>query len=249
MIIIRKEQGNVIELVIIGVLVLGVIGLLVWRFTGASQLTSQSPGAESKASTSTVTDTSSQTSTSLAQFTSKKYLIRFWYPSAWSVSEKIYNDETDWYSSAVTVKDQGGNIVAQLSTGGQFGGGCPEDSVYLDATTITDAPVTIRGIGTAHYGYTIVKNEAGGYNISYGLNNGTLAVGTKKIQCPGMSINYKYIVNASNSALGAMIFGSWVINIESDAKAFGTLEEAKSYASSDVMKQVEAMVTSLSIGE
>lgn len=52
----KSEQGNVIELVIIGVLVLAVIGLVVWRFVGTSNDSRLSQQNQTITTPSTATD-------------------------------------------------------------------------------------------------------------------------------------------------------------------------------------------------
>lgn len=205
-------------------------------------------------STGTTNSTQSKNETtgkvvSLKEFTSQKYLLRFKYPSAWSISETIYTDDPAWYSSSVVVKNQSGGVVAQLGTGGQFGGACEPDAPTFTATTVIDSPITIANLETAHFGYTIVANENGSYTPYYGLNNGKLPLGTEQVQCPGMSVGYQYIVTAKDSPIGAVTFGSWAASSNDATPPFASFDAAKQYASSDEMKQIEAMITSLTIGQ
>lgn len=244
----KSEKGNVIELVVIGVLVLTVVGLLVWRFVGSNQTQTKTEQSSSEQSTESAT-AQAGTQASLKQFTSSKYLIRFNYPSSWSVKEVVNEDTADWYQSVVTVKNASGTTVAQLGTSGQFGGACTDDQPWQEATTVSDKATVIKGLETAHYGYTIVKGTDNSYGITYGLNNGELPVGVQKVQCPGMAVGYKYIVHSKTDPVGSMTFGSWRVTEDAEVKTFTSFDEAKLYATSDEMKQVEVMIASLSIGE
>jgi len=241
----NKSTGSahVIIIVCLVVALLGTLGMVFYQNFIQKKSTNTTTQISQTASTS-----SSGTTVSLGQFTSHKYLIRFTYPIAWSVNELVREDQSDWYSSVVTIKDDKGVTVAQLGTGGQFGGACDPAAPSVTATTLSDTALSIKGLSTAHYGYTIVQGEDSKFYTYYGLNKGDLPKGTQSVQCAGMSIGYHYIVNAIDSPVGAVTFGSWNAGSDFDRTPFTTFDEAKSYTSSTEMKQIEQMISSLSVG-
>ncbi len=201
--------------------------------------------------TSTATDTkTTDTQESLAMFTSSKYQISFSYPKNWTVTENVTIDDTSMYGSEVSVKNGDGVIVAALRTANQLGGACGDTATAALATKTTiDDSLSIKGISSAHYGYTISKNENGKYKVLYyGLNNGSVPVGDVDDPCLGMDIGFKYVVQAANTLLGSVTFGSWAVSSDFTSTEFSTLKEAEDHATSADMKQVESMIKSLSIG-
>lgn len=235
----RLEHGNAIEVVIVVVLVLIVAGLIIWRLLDRGNVPSPTTDSTSQA----------ETQVSLKEFTSQKYQIRFKYPAAWSVEEVVSENKlNDLYVSETTVKNQSGDVVATLKTGGQLGGGCPTDSTFWDATTITDDEMKLHGVtNKTHFGYTILHEDgAKKYSAIYGINNGELGTGVKREQCEAMGVQYAYTFSSSIRELAAMSFS---IDSMDESVAFDSFDAAKQYASSDNVKQVEAMVSSLSIGQ
>jgi hypothetical protein len=89
----KSERGNVIELVIIGVLVLGVIGLLAWRFIDTT--TKTTTGSDTQTSTSS---TSQDTTNKIAlgyegvRTTSKKGTFSIVVPNGWKMMNALNND-------------------------------------------------------------------------------------------------------------------------------------------------------------
>lgn len=240
-------SAHVIIIVCLVVALVGTLGVVFYQ--NVIQKRAASEQATSTSTTQSSSNTTDGTSVSLTQFTSHKYLIRFNYPSSWSVSELVSEDQADWYASVVTVKNDKGLTVAQLGTGGQFGGACDPSAPTITATTIIDNSVSAKGITTAHYGYTIVKSEDGTYVTYYGLNKADLPTGTQEVQCAGMSVGYHYITTVPSSPVGAITFGSWAASSDFTHPSFKTLEEAKANASSAEMKQVQDMISSISVGE
>ncbi len=243
----EKSHGSAHAIIIICLVValIGALGVLFYQNFIEKKDASNTVATSSSSAGS---QSPSGTTVSLKEFTSNKNLIQFFYPTSWSVKETIFTDQADWYSSAIVIKDTEGKLVAELGTGGQFGGACDQDSPYANATTLENESASVKGVQDAHYGATIIANEDGTYEVYYGLNNGELMVGTQKVQCPEMAVGYKYIVKANNSAIGSVTFGSWNADSSEKLGTFSSYDAAKAYLSSDEMKQVKVMIASLTIG-
>lgn len=96
----KSEQGNVIELVIIGVLVVAVIGLLVWRFVDGSKKTSDAADTSTQTAQNTQTNSETkiteQSSTSEQTDPNKGYIVL----DDWGVRFKPANSETVQYAKS-----------------------------------------------------------------------------------------------------------------------------------------------------
>lgn len=83
----KSEKGNVIELIIIGVLVLAVVGLIAWRFLGNNNKSGDSPNTTETSQTANKTSDSTSTSTSQQTDQNKGYIVI----SDWGVRFKNVN--------------------------------------------------------------------------------------------------------------------------------------------------------------
>jgi len=248
----QRGSAHVAIIVILVVAVIGLLGFVFWQnFTKDGQL-----------NTVPVQDTSQQEIVSMTkEFKSQDHDITFSYPANWSVVEHVEADHTSqWYVSYVEVLNAQGKVVSSLSTGGEVGGLCAEDSPLVPISTITKDPVELKGVGSTNFGYTIVETAVNNYGIAFGLlendepHDNDLLLGDDLVRCPGMSVNYRYYVKSNDAALGGMIVGLWYAEDrqEGDPKThqiFKSSDEAKAYVESDEFKQIEKMIKSLSIGK
>ena len=249
-----RQTGSA-HIIIIVVLVVAVIGLLGFVFW-------QNLNKEEQSNTAPVQNSSQQEeSVSTKEFKSQAHDITFSYPANWSVVESVESDSTpQWYVSYVEVLNAQGKVVSSLSTGGEIGGLCAEDSPLVPISTITKDSFELKGIGSTNFGYTIVETATDNYGIAFGLlendepHDNDLQLGDDLVRCPGMSVNYHYYIKSNNAALGGMIVGLWYAESqqEGDPKThqiFKSLDEATAYAQSDEFKQIKKMINSLSIGK
>ena len=249
-----RQSGNahVIIIIILVVAVVGLLGFVFW----------QNFIKNGQSDTALVQDTSQQETVSTTkEFKSQDHDITFSYPADWSVVERVETDNTpQWYVSYVDVLNAQGKVVSSLSTGGQIGGLCAEDSALVPISTIMKDPLELKGVGSTSFGYTIVETSTNNYGIAFGLvendepHDNDLQLGDDSVRCPGMSVNYRYYIKSNNAALGGMTVGLWYAEAqrEGDTKThqiFKSSDEAKAYAESDEFKHVKKMIKSLSIGK
>ncbi len=165
----KSEQGNVIELVIIGVLVLVIAGLVVWRFMGGSSNTTNSSSQDSTTSQEAATTNSSDTknSTSQAADPNEGYVViagwgvRFKTISGFSVKYYKAPDSSGYELYEFTTptvealdgcsgKNTAGRINAYL-------GGVERTTEKLDLENMASAPKALYNgnkIGNYYYYYS-----------------------------------------------------------------------------------------------
>jgi len=249
-----KQTGSahVVIIVILAVAVLGLLGFVFWQNFIVKD--DQSDTVKTQDSLQQEVEPSTK------EFQSRDHNITFKYPADWSVVEDVSADNTsEWYATRVDILNSEGKIVATLSTGGQIGGACSDDAPLIPTFTTIKDSLEVQGIGATGFGYTVVENAADNYGIAFGLledaesHDNDLQLGNDLVRCPGMSINYHYIVTSGDPALGGIIFGSWYAEAQQDdlnaRDSFTSLEDAKAYAQTDEFKQIEKTIKSLSIGK
>lgn len=188
---------------------------------------------------------SNTATTTMKQFTSRKHAITFTYPNTWNVSETVKDDQLNHYVSEVVVTNATGVPVAQLRTGGQYGGACAEDTPKLEATHFGTAIMTRSGFaGVFGFATTAIKDTDGNYRLVYGITKSTTGA-TTTIQCPNLSINYDYTVPSTNKALGSVQFGRWYNSADD---GFSTLQAAKASTTKQKFIDVKKMIMTLAIG-
>lgn len=131
----KYTHGNAAELVIIGVLVLAVAGLLVWKFVGGKSSTSDTTSTNTSAKSSSTTD---KTTPAIALVdgsidSSFETTLSFKYPSTWKYAQTMSGTiETNgsWLQK-ITITSPSGKYVVQyqVGAGGGIGGVCvPEET-------------------------------------------------------------------------------------------------------------------------
>jgi len=245
----QTQQGSahVVIIVILVVALIGALGFVFWQnFIKKDEVTQ---------STQSQTSTQQDVSPATKEFKSQEHNITFSYPGDWSVVESVDSGNTsEWYASRVSILNTQGKDVSYFSTGGQIGGLCGEDAPKVPIVTITKDPLELKGIGHTNFGYTIVETATDNYGIAFGLVKDNLALGNDLVQCPTMSVNYRYYITSETKALGGMMFGLWYAEAQQEGdpsahQIFASLDEAKAYAQSDEFKQIKKMIESLKIGE
>lgn len=140
----KSEKGNAIELVIIGVLVLGIAGLLVWRFVGSN---STSQVSQSSAGSSSSSSTTSNNDATLTDVSIDNGKVMMKVPKSWSVvktAQPTYRsyapegDHANETTEKLVVTAPSGDVYLELENGvGGIGGGCdPDVTPVLTQTTI-----------------------------------------------------------------------------------------------------------------
>ena len=244
----KHERGS-IHIVIVVVAIISILGLLVGTlfqvvksreqlansdvrtFSACRQLEmsriletypEQCVTASGKAFTNPDQKMQAQAATKL--FASKKHAITFSYPSEWTVTESILNDTPENYMSDVIVKDAQNGVIATLKTGGQYGGTCAPASQTVSTVRSESEAVERSGfIGTFGYAVSITEGVDGKYRLAYGLTK-TPSDSTQRVRCPEQTVNYEYVVTASNNAVGSVQFGQWY---DATDKGYDTFDQAK----------------------
>ncbi len=192
----KSEQGNVIELVIIGVLVLAVVGLLVWRFVGLStNSVSDTTVTQSSSATNDNTTVTTDVSYRGQIVTSKKGAFSITIPNGWNVVNCLDND------LIVSKNPNGENIrydiskspeITEANDGGGWGG--YTQHFYV---TVSSSPSTVSGTPK---------------NIT--LNDGTVAKKYYEVIAKGTTSmdsaplddnynNYTYVINKGSVTVEA----------------------------------------------
>ncbi len=243
----NKQQGNALLIILITILAIAILGTLGYLFY--QNFVVKDKQSEASASNETQQEVTSVTK----EFKSQEHGITFNYPEGWSVTEEQQEGNTaDWYASSINIVNAEGVSVAGLNTGGQLGGLCDDEAPLISTSTIIKDPLDLKGVGKTNFGYTIVETSTDNYGIAFGLAKDDLPSGDKAVQCPGMSVNYRYNISSNTQALGGITFGRWYTETQSTDnmnthRTFKSFEEAKAYAQSDEFKQIKKMIESLSI--
>jgi hypothetical protein len=245
----QRQTGSalVIIIIILAILAVASVGYVFYQnFIGKDKQSTQ-------ATNSTDNSDQQKNASPKKEFHSQEHNITFDYPSGWSVVEEVQEGNTsEWYASSVKVLNDKGETVALLSTGGQIGGLCDENAPFVSTSTIIKDSLELKGIGHINFGYTIVESSKDSYGVAFGLLKDDLALGDNSVQCPGMSINYRYYLSSQNTALGGVGFGLWYAESQNaddpnKHQIFKSFDEAKTYSQSDEFKQVKSTIESLSI--
>ena len=200
---IRNKQSGSTPLILITILL--VVGLL----AGLGYALYRNSNKDNTVVTTSETSTQNQ-KPATKSFRSKEQGIVFDYPAEWTAIEEVQpTSESDRYQTNITVKDDQNDTVAYLTTGGQVGGVCPADAAKVNTFTTIKEPQDITGIPSSNFGYSIVERGADDYGVTYGLAEDELTLGNKPVQCPTMSVNYRYMIPTNASALGSVTFGTW----------------------------------------
>lgn len=243
----KSGSAHIVIIIILIFVIVGALGFVFWKSFIKKDIVTQS--------TQTQIVSQQDTTPSTKVFQSQDHDIKFSYPSGWSVVEDVdASNTTDWYVSSITVLNAEGSVVSSLGTGGQIGGLCSEDAPQVPIVTITKDPLELHGIGHTNFGYTIVETAKDNYGAAFGLMKDDLPLGNDQVQCPNMSVNYRYYFSSDDKALGGMTFGAWYTETQLEGKPyvhhiFKSSDEAKAYAQSDEFKQIKKMIESLSIGK
>jgi hypothetical protein len=138
----KYTHGNAAELVIIGVLVLAVAGLLVWKFVGGKDTTSDTSSANTTTGNSSKTNDASASTIALVDGSidsSFGTTLSFKYPATWKYAQTMDGTiETDGsWTQKITVTSPSGKYVVQyyVGAGGGLGGSCepPETGTIASA--------------------------------------------------------------------------------------------------------------------
>lgn len=240
----HKQHGSALTVTVIIILVVALLGALGFVFyqNFMPKVAEQTPS----------TTETNETAAEMKTFVSQENAISFEYPADWTATETVGSGSSaSYYESSVTVKNDLGKTVAQLQIGGGLGGTCdPNSPSYLTNTTISE-PVTIQGLSSTSFGYTLSEAPDGSYSAAYGLApTSKLTSGEASVQCPGQSVNYDYVTTAENPVVGSLMFGLWFGYGETQSPhvTFASSDEAKSYTETAEFKTIETMIKSLKIG-
>lgn len=224
------------------IVLIALVGFMLW----------QSSQQQVNENTLDETETISTSEAGTKVFTSAAHNISFTYPSSWSVSEKIPENEVTNYHSTVTIANSEGEKVAFLRTALQVGGGCPADEPLETVEVLANDPATLEGLDGVHVGVVALQRQSGEYSLAYGINKGTYKEGSVQVRCPRF-VNYDFM-HELPVPVRSVMFGVWASEGEQNsaedgyrAKTFATIDDAKKYLTSDEYIQIERMITSLSI--
>lgn len=236
----KKQQGSahLIIIVVLLVALLAALGIVFYQ-----NFVQKDKVASDKATAAKQIDSEQSKPVATKQFVSKKHGVTFAYPSTWSATETIAEDDAMSYSSTTQVKDAEGTVVAVLATGTERGGACDPESPQFQITTLNSHALENVGIATASYSSTIVREADGTYRVAYGITSSPLPNGTSSVQCPSQSVDFSYGINI-DAPLQNISFGKWSA---SDGTSYRTLADAEAYLQSPTFKQVEQMIESLKI--
>lgn len=245
-----KQQGSAVHIVIIVALAVTLVGLLGFVFWQNFLAPKDAPAA---VETPVVVPEATSELTTLKEFRTKLHNITFQYPQEWTAEEVVDESSIDsLYISTTQVKNAQGVLVALLSMGGGVGGACDESAPFIATSTPLKDPINVPGIGATYLAYTIIDLEVDGkYGVTYGLADSDLPLGDVSVQCPGMAVNYKYIVETDDvPAVGSLMFGRWNSGPDdANSKPFTSKAEAEAYVKTEEFAQIKAMIESLKMGE
>ena len=243
----RGSAVHIIIIVVLATLLVGLVGFVFWQ----NFIVQKDMPAVVETPVAAPEGTSELTT--LKEFRTKQHDISFQYPQDWTVEELVDEGSTDMlYISSTQIKNAQGKLVAQLSLGGGVGGACDDEAPFIATSTFIKDELTVPGIGPTNFGYTAVDLGVDSkYGVTYGLADSDLPFGDVSVQCPGMAVNYKYIVETANKpAVGSLIFGRWNNGANDDTGVtFSSKADAEAYAKTEEFLQIKAMIESLKIGE
>lgn len=240
-------SAHIVIIVILVLAIIGALGFVVYRnFISKDTQSNNVPVSKNNDQREALPVTK--------EFRSQRHNITFKYPSSWTVVENIQVDSPpDWYGSDVKIKNEKNEIVAMLSTGGQFGGTCDDSMPLIPTSTIIKDNLELKGVVPVNFGYTIVETGKENFGVAFGLGEDKILTGNESVRCPGISINYRYIFNSENTSIGGMTFGLWYGESPSadnpnTYRKFKSFSEAQSFSQSDEFKKIESTIKSLNIG-
>lgn len=163
----KRAQGSTIELVIIGVLVVAVAGLLVWRFMGGAVTTpnpssdnknTESPSTEGDGSASTVVLVDGSIDSSFGT------TLSFKYPSTWKYAQTMsgtIETEGSWMQK-ITLTSPSGKYSVQyhVGAGGGLGGSCAPDEMGTIATAAYQVVAGFSGMSYTEMTYQNMPSDA-----------------------------------------------------------------------------------------
>lgn len=155
----KSEKGNVIELVVIGVLVLAIVGLLVWRFTGVKD-----QAAVNQDQVQTGENQAQSTKLIVGAVDSRIGTpLTFNFPETWKKQQDYKQDPTYTYqkNDSISLTSPSGKYIVKYSvvTGGGLGGVCvPEEQVAIQSFDYEDL-ASFSGIAYMEYTTTSQTQE------------------------------------------------------------------------------------------